>query len=226
MLRRGVDIQPNVECIPVVRPSLWRKVWCVIRSNVRLPIVSHRASVLVQRYVSATICRLCMTVIIWCLWICAYVMSAFCMCMYLNMYIHVCLHVCIHVGPPCMHACMHVWIRRHIPLSTAKTISNALISSRLDYCNSLLNNIAKQDLSKWQHVQNCLARVVLRAPRFSSSLPLLKQLHWLPVNHRIKSKLSTLTYRALAIHQPPYLATLLHFSNIPRQLRSSTSQQL
>ena len=59
-----------------------------------------------------------------------------------------------------------------------------------------------------------------------SSLPLLKQLHWLPVNYRIKFKLSTLTYRALAIHQPPYLASLLHFSNVPRQLRSSTSQQL
>ena len=110
--------------------------------------------------------------------------------------------------------------RRHIPLSTAKTISNALISSRLDYCNSLLNNIAKQDLSKLQRVQNCLARVVLRAPRFSPSLPLFKQLHWLPVNYRIQFKLST---RALAIHQPPYLASLLHFSNIPRQLRSSTS---
>ena len=62
--------------------------------------------------------------------------------------------------------------------------------------------------------------------RFSPSLPLLKQLHWLPVNYRIKFKLSTLTYRALAIHQPPYLASLLHFSNVPRQLRSSTSQQL
>ena len=58
------------------------------------------------------------------------------------------------------------------------------------------------------------------------SLPLLKQLHWLPVNYIIKPKLSTLTYRALAIHQPLYLASLLHFSNIPRQLRSSTSQQL
>ena len=68
-------------------------------------------------------------------------------------------------------------IRRHIPLSTAKTISNALISSRLDYCNSLINNIAKQDLSKLQRMQNCLARVVLRAPRFSPSLPLLKRLH-------------------------------------------------
>ena len=59
-----------------------------------------------------------------------------------------------------------------------------------------------------------------------TSLPLLKQLHWLPVNYRIKFKLCTLTFRALAIHQPPYLASLLHFSNIPRQLRSSTSQQL
>ena len=133
-----------------------------------------------------------------------------------------------HVSNICKSCFYHIRdlrrIRRHIPLSTGKTISNALISSRLDYCNSLLNNIAKRDLSKLQRVQNCLARVVLRAPRFSRSLPLLKQLHWLPVNYRIKFKLSTLTYRALAIHQPPYLASVLHYSNIPRQLRSSTSQ--
>ena len=31
-------------------------------------------------------------------------------------------------------------------ISTAKTIAMALISSHLDYCNSLLNNIAKRDL--------------------------------------------------------------------------------
>ena len=61
---------------------------------------------------------------------------------------------------------------------------------------------------------------------FSPSLPLLKQLHWRPVNYRIEIKLSTLTYRALAIHQPPYLASLLHFSNIPIQVRSSTSQHM
>ena len=136
----------------------------------------------------------------------------------------------LHISNICKSCFYHIRdlrrIRRHIPLSTAKTISNALISSRLDYCNSLINNIAKQDLSKLQRVQNCLARVILRAPRFSPSLPLLKQLHWLPVNYRIKFKLCTLTFRALAIHQPPYLASLLHFSNIPRQLRSSTSQQL
>ena len=87
----------------------------------------------------------------------------------------------------------------------------------IDYCNSLLNNIAKRYLAKPQRVQHCLARVVLRAPRFSPSLPLLKQLHWLPVTYRINFKLSTLTYRALPTQQPPYLASLLHLSNIPRQ---------
>ena len=135
-----------------------------------------------------------------------------------------------HVSNICKSCFYHIRdlrrIRCHIPLSTAKTLSHAIISSRIDYCNSLLNNIAKQDLTKLQRVQNCIARVILRAPRFSPSLPLLKQLHWFQVNDIIKFKLSTLTYRALAIHQPPYLASLLHFSNNPRQLRSSTSQQL
>ena len=44
-----------------------------------------------------------------------------------------------HVSNICKSCFYHIRdlrrIRRHIPLSTAKTISNALISSRLDYCN-------------------------------------------------------------------------------------------
>ena len=135
-----------------------------------------------------------------------------------------------HISQVCKSCFYHIRdlrrIRRHISISAAKTISTALISSRLDYCNSLLNNIAKRDLAKLQRVQHCLARVVLRAPRISASLPLLKQLYWLPVSYRINFKLSTLTYRALSIQQSPYLASLLHLSNIPRQLRSSISQQL
>ena len=82
-----------------------------------------------------------------------------------------------HVSNICKSCFYHIRdlrrIRRHIPLSTAKRISSSLISSRLDYCNSLINNTAKQDLSQLQRVQNCLARVVLRAPRFSPSLPCL-----------------------------------------------------
>ena len=133
-----------------------------------------------------------------------------------------------HISQVCQSFFYHIRdlhrIQRHISISTAKTILTALISSCLDYCNSLLNNIAKRDLAKLQRVQNCLARMVLRAPQFSPSLPLLRQLHWVPVSYRINFKLSTLTYHALSTQQPPYLACLLHLSNIPRQLRSSISQ--
>ena len=106
-----------------------------------------------------------------------------------------------HISQVCKSYFYHIrdlrQIRRHISISTTKTISTALVSSRLDYCNSLLSNIAKRDLAKLQRVQNYLARVVLRAPRFSPSLtlPLLKQVHWLPATYRINSKLSTLTNR-------------------------------
>ena len=128
-----------------------------------------------------------------------------------------------HISQVCKSCFYHIRdlrrIRRDIFISTVKTISAALISSRFNYCNSLLNNIAKRDLAKFHRVQNCLARVVLRAPRFSSSLPLVKQLHWFPVTYRINFKLSTFTYRALSTQQPPYLASLLHLSNNPRQLR-------
>ena len=50
-------------------------------------------------------------------------------------------------------------IRRFLSLSVAKTIATALVSSRLDYCNSLLYNTANKDIAKLQRVQNCLARV-------------------------------------------------------------------
>ena len=128
-----------------------------------------------------------------------------------------CVYVLLIFSPCLSNTTLHVSrSSSNFLTSTATAILNSLISSRLDYCNSLINNIAKHDLSKLQRVQNCLARIVLRAPRFSPSLPLLKQLHWLPVNYRIKFKLSTLTYRALAMHQPPYLASLLHFSKLHR----------
>ena len=56
-----------------------------------------------------------------------------------------------HISQVCKSCFYHIRdlrrIRRHISISTAKTISTALISSRLDYCNSLLNNIAKRDLA-------------------------------------------------------------------------------
>ena len=61
-----------------------------------------------------------------------------------------------------------------------------ILTSKLDYSNSLLHEIPAEDLQKLQRVQNCLARVVTKAPRLSCSIPLTKSLHWLPIKFRIQ----------------------------------------
>ena len=80
-----------------------------------------------------------------------------------------------------------------LSLSIAKTIATALLSSRLEYCISLLYNTANKDIARLQRVQNCLARVVTRSASFSSSVPLLKSLHLLPVHYRVIFKICTIS---------------------------------
>ena len=87
-------------------------------------------------------------------------------------------------------------IRKSLPLALAKQIAVALVTSKLDYCNSLLHEIPAKDLQQLQRVQNCLARVVTKAPRFSRSIPLLKSLHW---------------------HQPSYLSSRLRKTSAIKQ---------
>jgi len=100
-------------------------------------------------------------------------------------------------------------IRRYIYLSVAKTIATGLITSRLDYCNSLLYNIASKDIQKLQCVQNCSARVLTRPIRFSRSVPLLISLHWFPVQSRIIFKLCAIAYQTLSSGEPSYLFSML-----------------
>ena len=86
-----------------------------------------------------------------------------------------------HISKTCCFCFYHVRDLRRtcrfITLSVAKTIATTLVSSRLDYCNSLLYNIANKDVAKLQCVPNCLPRVVTRSRRFSRSVPLLKSLY-------------------------------------------------
>ena len=114
-------------------------------------------------------------------------------------------------------------IRRFISLSVAKTTATALVSNILDYCNSLLYNTANKDIATLQCVQNCLARVVTRFPRFSRSVPLLQLLHWLPVHYRILFiQFFTIAYRSLSSTQSAYLNVMLTPARNSTQLRSTS----
>ena len=135
-----------------------------------------------------------------------------------------------HVSNICRSAFYHIRdlrrIRIHLNKSTAISIANALVSSRLDYCNSLLFGCSEKYKTTLQRVQNCLARVLSRSSRLSESRPLLKSLHWLPKKSRIKFKLDLLTYKTLLIGTLSYLSDLLHFEKHQQTLRSESTKLL
>ena len=79
-------------------------------------------------------------------------------------------------------------VRKYLSRSSSETLIHAFITSRLDYCNSLLYGLPKYQLSKLQRVMNASARLVYSAPKSCHITPLLRELHWLPVCYRIEYK--------------------------------------
>ena len=92
-------------------------------------------------------------------------------------------------------------IRHLLPLSAATALANSLVSSKLDYCNSLYNGISPANLNKIQRIQNTLARVVTNTSKFEHITPVLKKLHWLPIKQRIQ------TVSSYASNSATYLST-------------------
>ena len=99
----------------------------------------------------------------------------------------------------------HIRALRHIRSSliteACKTIAAAIVGSRLDYCKSLLAGTSVSNLARLQLVQNTLARVVTE-PLFCHITPVISELPWLPVRHRINFKIATITFKVLQFQQP------------------------
>ena len=83
-----------------------------------------------------------------------------------------------------------------------------------------------KNLSRIQRIQNTLARVDTCSRSRSSSAPLLKHLHRLPVSARIHFKIALLTFKSLHTIAPSYLSSLICPYVPLRALRSSSAQRL
>ena len=62
------------------------------------------------------------------------------------------------------------YVRRFLTHDVFVLVANALVSSRLDYCNSLFRSLLKFNLHKLQGIQNSAARIVSNTSLPSSSL--------------------------------------------------------
>ena len=116
-------------------------------------------------------------------------------------------------------------IRSYLGSKAAAMLVHAFVSSKLDYCNSLLYGAPKKHLDKLQRVLNSAARVVCKVSKRSHMTPILKSLHWLPVCERINFKVLLLTFKALNGLAPKYLTELL-CEHVPQRALRSGDQHL
>ena len=127
-----------------------------------------------------------------------------------------------HVTNVCRSCHFHIrallHVRESLPDEVVKTVACSLVGSRLDYCNGLFAGMTQSNFTRLQRVQNTLTRVVLRRGKFQHIAPALKELHWLPVEHRVTYKLAFLAFTIKNSGQPAYLRELLPV----RTLRSSS----
>ena len=112
-------------------------------------------------------------------------------------------------------------IRQFLTTDATKSLVNSHVTSRLD----LLYGVPKTILNKLQNVQNTAARVVTRTSRFSHITPILKELHWLPIQYRVQYKILTHTCKALHGQSPGYIKKLLNVY-MPRRYSRSQNNHL
>ena len=123
------------------------------------------------------------------------------------------LTMAVHITKICSAASYHLHnirrIRKYLSIDTAATLIHSfvssqprpqgrfLVSSRIDYCNSLLYGVHKCHIDKLQRLQNADARLVVMQGKFCHITPVLHQLHWLPVSFRINFIILLLTFKAI-----------------------------
>ena len=100
-------------------------------------------------------------------------------------------------------------IRQFLTHDAAVSVANAFVSSWLDYCNLLFRSLSKFNLHRLQSIQNSAARIVTNSSKFTRISPVLRKLHWLPVQFRSEFKLATLVYKFIHTGFPKYFAPYL-----------------
>ena len=115
-------------------------------------------------------------------------------------------------------------IRNFLSRFATERLIHAFVSSKLDYCNSILLGLLSYELEKLQRLQNTAARLTVRAKKSAHITPVLKSLHWLPVKERIIFKILLVTYKILHGFAPAYLNELLLKVHLTPQIFSPSNK--
>ena len=101
-------------------------------------------------------------------------------------------------------------IRKCITKEAAKTMVHSMMTSKLDYCNSILHGLPDSTVKSLVSVQKTAARLVTGTMKYDHITPVLRELHWLPIRRRIEYKILMLTFKCVHGIAPVYLMDLVH----------------
>ena len=72
---------------------------------------------------------------------------------------------------------------RNLPTFDATAqLMNALITTHLDFCNSVLYNLPNNKIERLQRIQNQAVSMLKQIPRRNHINPVLRELHWLKIH--------------------------------------------
>ena len=97
------------------------------------------------------------------------------------------------------------YFRRCLTNESAKTAVHVYVTSRLEYCNSLLFGLPQELTMKMQSVMNAAGRLVTKIRKFDHITPVLRDLHWLLVSYRCQFKILLLVFKCIHKLAPSYL---------------------
>jgi len=103
------------------------------------------------------------------------------------------------------HICRLKQIRRLLGKDIVAGVVSAFILSRLDYCNAVLTGLPKSTIALLQQIQNAAARLVARLGPRNHVNSTIRDLPWLPVQHRITYKLCLMMHLVNIGRAPTYL---------------------
>ena len=113
----------------------------------------------------------------------------------------------------------------HMSISRAIKMKIEITQDQQTTCNGIAEFQKYRQLFNKQGIGKCILGIILRAPRAEHTSPLLRPLHWLPVQKRIRHKVCSICYTTLTGARPKYMSEPVNVHTPSRCLRSSSDSR-